>query len=109
MRIYLEDFHFTTIIGILDFERESPQEVIINLIVDYKYSKDEFINYVEIRDLIKNIMVEKKFGLIEDALENIINNISETFTNIEYLKLKISKPNILDDSKVSVEMESIFV
>lgn len=108
MRIYIEKFKFLTIVGILDFEKITPQEVEINLAIDYDYSDGKFINYVEIRDLIKETMLNMKFGLLEDALSHLSLLISQEF-NIEYLKLKITKPAILEDAEVSVEIENNFV
>ena len=52
MRIYIENLKFQTIIGILDFEREIPQDVVIDTIIDYSYSNGDFINYADVRDLI---------------------------------------------------------
>jgi len=108
MRIYIEDFQFKAIIGILDFEREETQDVVINLVMDYNYSNGRFIDYVEIRDLIKEIVIDKKFTLLEDALIYITTIISEKYP-ISYIKLKITKPSILSDAKVSVEMEKSIV
>jgi dihydroneopterin aldolase len=105
LRIYIEDFKFQTIIGILDFERHTPQDVVINLIAEYDYSDGDFINYVKLRDLIKHKMVREKFELLEEALISIINEIEKSFPKITFIRLKISKPSILEDSNVSVEME----
>ena len=70
MTIHIEDLKFQSIIGILDFERTTPQDVIINLTIQYNY-KDLFINYAEVSDLIKATMIEKKFLLLEDALQDL--------------------------------------
>jgi len=104
LRIYIEDFQFKTIIGILDFERDFPQDVLIDLIIDYDFSDGKFINYVDIRDLIKETMINWKFGLLEDALEHLFHLILQEH-QIKYMRLKIGKPSILKDAIVSVEME----
>jgi len=101
MTIYVENLRFQTILGILDFERVTPQDVVINLTIDYDY-KDEFINYADIVDLIKSDMVEYKFLLIEDALEHLSQKLKKQFSDIRTLNLKISKPSILDNCVVSV-------
>lgn len=108
MRIYIENFKFQAIIGILDFEREEPQDIVVNLIIDYSYSDGKFINYVDIRNLIRDTVISWKFGLLEDALTHLTHLISQEY-DIEYLKLKITKPSILSDAEVSVEMEESFV
>jgi dihydroneopterin aldolase len=101
MKIYIEDLKFQTIIGILDFERTNVQDVLINLEINYEYKK-EFINYAEVAQLIKSTMIEAKFLLIEDALKNLANTLKKEFIEINTLYLKITKPSILPDCKVSV-------
>jgi len=104
LTIYIENLEFSTIIGILDFERKQPQRIIVNAVIKYHYKKDYFINYVDICNLIKNEMVEQKFFLIEEALEYLINKIEKNYF-IQYIKIKITKPDILQDVNVAVEME----
>lgn len=101
MTVHIEDLKFQTIIGILDFERVTPQEVIINLEIEYDY-KDEFINYAEVSALITLTMINSKFLLIEDALSQLSVKLKKEFTKINTLNLKITKPSILPDCTVSV-------
>ena len=101
MRIYIEELKFDAIIGILNFEREAPQNLIVNLWIDYAYI-DEFINYAQVSEFIKTYVRESEFLLIEDALSSLSKNLKEKFPLIQKLHLKITKPSILDDCKVSV-------
>ena len=103
MKIYIEDLRFQTIIGILDFERITPQEVIINLELEYKY-ENEFINYADVTTLIRNSILSQKFLLIEDALLYLSDILKKEFKKINTLELKITKPSILPDCKVSVSI-----
>jgi len=101
MKIYIEDLSFQAILGILDFERVTPQDIVINLTIDYDY-KDEFINYADVVDIIKSDMIEHKFLLIEDALKYFSKKLKDKFSAIDSINLKISKPSILEDCIVSV-------
>jgi len=101
MTIYVEDIKFQCIIGILDFEREHKQDVIVNLEIDYDFI-DTFINYADIVELIKSTMKINKFLLIEDALQTLSQSLKHNFTTIKSLNLKITKPAILSDCSVSV-------
>jgi len=101
MTIFIEDLKFQTIIGILDFERVTLQDVIINLEIEYEY-KNEFINYAEVSALIKETMIKEQFSLIEDALDELSLKLKKEFTKIDRLNLKITKPSILPDCRVSV-------
>jgi dihydroneopterin aldolase len=101
MKIEISDLTFKCIIGILDFERIKKQRVVINISFEYDFSKDLFIDYSEISNLIKSTMKKEKFLLLEDAilhLENLLN----TSYKISNLYIKISKPNILKDCVVSL-------
>ena len=101
MKIEISDLTFKCIIGILDFERIKKQKVIINISFEYDFSKDFFIDYSEISNLIKSVMKKEKFLLLEDAilhLENLLNNSYQ----ISNLYIKISKPNILKNCIVSL-------
>jgi len=102
MKIYIEDLKFQAIIGILDFERTTPQEVVVNLEITYNF-REHFINYAEVATLITTTMQESKFLLIEDALSNLSHQLKNKFTTINRLKLKITKPDIMPNCRVSVE------
>ena len=77
MKIEISDLTFNCIIGILDFERIKKQKVIINISFEYEYSKDLFIDYSEISNLVKSTMKQQKFLLLEDAIlyiETLLQN-----------------------------------
>ncbi|MFT7004364.1 MAG: dihydroneopterin aldolase [Sulfurimonas sp.] len=101
MIIHIEDLKFQCIIGILDFERVTPQDVIINIKINYKYEND-FINYAEIVEIIKEIMIKSEFFLLEEALDNLNLKLVEEYFSIKSIQIKITKPSILPDCKVSV-------
>ncbi len=108
MKIVIEDLQFECIIGILDFERETAQRVIVNLEINYQY-KESFIDYAQVVDVIKKSMLEKKYLLIEDALSDLSQILKEKFAKINTLNLKITKPSILPDCQVSVEDSFHFI
>jgi dihydroneopterin aldolase len=98
--IEISNLTFNAIIGILDFERKSPQKIVIDLKLKYNYKKD-FLNYVELRDLIISHIKTKKYKLLEEALIGLENEITKKY-EINYLYIKISKPEILQDCTVSL-------
>lgn len=102
MTIHIEDLKFQCIVGILDFERKMPQDVIINLTIAYDYKKDEFINYALVAQKVKEVMIERQFYLLEEALQEIIALLLQEYKSIKNISLKITKPSILDDCNVSV-------
>ncbi len=102
MKIEIEDFTFTCIIGVLNFERVEQQRVIVNITIEYNYTKDNFINYADVANIAKETIKTKKFELLEDALIGVKEAIIKEFDNIEKLYIKISKPDILDNCIVSL-------
>jgi dihydroneopterin aldolase len=109
MTIHIEDLRFKCIIGLLEFERHTPQEVIVTLELDYDYSDtDTFINYADLAKLIEMHLQEKKYELLERALNELFETISTRYTSITRLFLKISKPDILPNCRVSVSNVKIY-
>lgn len=103
MRVHIENLTFKCIIGILDFERKKRQRVIVNISFDYEFKNKSFIDYTEVSNLVKRTMKERKFELLEDAVETLARIIKQDY-EIENLKLKISKPDILKDCIVSLSL-----
>lgn len=103
MKVFIEDLTFKTIIGILPFERVKKQKVIVNVTFQYKYDDErkDFVDYSLVSKDIKEIMKNKKFELIEEAIIYISNKLEKKYP-LKKLKIKISKPEILKDCKVSV-------
>ena len=101
MTIHIEDLRFQAIIGILDFERTTPQDVVVDLTIKYKY-KNEFINYADIVLIVKDLIQKNEFMLIEDALEALKLKLFKKYRSIKNAHIKITKPSILADCRVSV-------
>ena len=108
MKILIENLAFEAIIGILDFERLTPQKVQIDCTIDYSYSESIFINYAEVARLIETTVKEKRFELIETALETLSSILKEAFPPIRILELTLRKPDILPNCTVGVQKNFIF-
>jgi len=102
MIIHIEDLTFDVIIGLLDFERDKPQRVIINLEAGYEYSDDQFIDYADMVLLIQEKLKEKRYTLLENALLGLKDVLYTTYPQLNTLNIKISKPDILDACTVSL-------
>lgn len=108
MRILIENLTFETIIGILEFERTTPQRVVIDAVIDYTYHQEDFINYAEIVERIESTMHKKQFELVETALEYLSQILKSDFPLIQSLTLTIRKPDILPNCTVGVQKNFIF-
>ncbi|HGZ71031.1 MAG TPA: dihydroneopterin aldolase [Nitratifractor sp.] len=105
MKIHIEQLSFEAIIGLLDFERHTPQRVVVDIEAKYSYKNKSFINYAELSTLIKKLITEQKFKLLEEALLALEEIIKEHYPTIERLKIKIAKPDILSDCTVALSKE----
>ena len=103
-KISISDLDFLAIVGILDKERMTPQRVIAEIEIVYLKERDTFINYAEVAQMIENSMKSEKYLLLEDALEDISMKIKTAFPSIISLRLKLEKPDILDNCVVGVEV-----
>lgn len=108
MKIIIENLSFETIIGILDFERTTPQTVLIDCRVEYCYTSEQFINYADVAGHIETTMHREQFCLIEEALETLAASLKKAFPLIRNLTLSIRKPDILRNCTVGVEENFIF-
>jgi len=102
MTIHIESLTFDTIIGILNFERTTPQTVIVDATIDYSYQNEHFINYADVISLIEKQMAEKKYELLETAIDELIKHIILKYPQIKKLNLKITKPNIIKNAQVAL-------
>lgn len=104
MTIHIESLTFDTIIGLLDFERERPQKVIVDLKATYHYT-DSFLDYAKIVEMIQLNLKNNRYKLLEDALLGIKKELFDTYPHIEKLYLKISKPDIISECSVALSHE----
>ncbi len=102
MKIEIKELRFDAIIGILDFERKTPQQVEIECEIEYDYKDGIFLDYAEIVTLLESTIKEGEFYLLEEALEKLFQKTEESFHQIETIKIKISKPDILPNCRVCV-------
>lgn len=101
MTIHIEALTFEAIIGLLDFERERPQRVVVDMEAAYAY-KDTFLDYAAMAEKITEHIKSKRYELLEDALLGIKEELLEHYPQITALKLKISKPDILSACSVAL-------
>jgi dihydroneopterin aldolase len=102
MTIRIEDLTFDVIIGLLDFERDRPQRVIIDLEASYDYNNDLFIDYAELVILMKEELKAKRYELLENALLGLKEILTTRYPELQTLSLKLSKPDILPECTVSL-------
>ena len=109
MTIEIEALTFDTIIGILDFERTTPQTIVVTCTIEYRYLQENFINYAEVVELIESTCKSEKFELLEEAIATLSQRLKERFAPIKRLYIKIEKPHILPNCRVGVAQNYNFL
>jgi dihydroneopterin aldolase len=108
MTIHISSLTFNVIIGLLDFEREKQQRVIIDLEAMYDYKNEQFIDYADITLLIKDELKSKRYKLLEEALIGLKTLLLTAYPQLKTLTLKITKPDILEHCEVALSHSWIF-
>ena len=104
LQVNIEELTFKAILGILPQERRNKQTIIIDISFEYFYDEKQsnFIDYSAVASDVKKMMKKKKFKLIEDSIIYIRKKLKNKYS-MKNLKIKIAKPDILDNCKVSVQ------
>jgi len=108
LTIIIEKLEFETIIGILDFERVTPQRVTLDIEISYTYTEKNFINYAKVVEALIKLFQEEKFLLLEDAVQESFLFLKKNYKEIEKISLKIMKPEILKEANVGIKDEISF-
>lgn len=51
------------------------------------------VNYAEVHELVKQIVEQKSFKLIEALAEHIASSVLDTYTSVDALTVKVTKPH----------------
>ncbi len=102
MTIHIEALSIDVIIGLLDYERDRPQRVIIDLQASYQYNNNCFIDYADMVLLIQQKLKNERYELLENALLGLKKSICTAYPQIKTLYLKIAKPDILPECSVAL-------
>ena len=111
-RIFLRDLRVETIIGIYDWERETPQTVSIDLelatdVARAAQSDDiaDALNYKQIAKRLIAFVGESRFQLVETLAERIAALLREEF-GVAWVKVTVNKGEaIRGASAVGIEIE----
>lgn len=102
MTIHITGLTIQTIVGILDFEREKTQNLLIDMDIRYKYSNDNFLNYADIVQNVTKDIQTKKYGLLEDAIIGLKDTLIINYPQIKTLHIRLTKPDILKNCHVGL-------
>ncbi len=114
-RIKINDLSVRAIIGTEDYERETRQELLLNLTLFTDVKKagitDELqytVDYSQLKEKIVEMVDESNFQLIE-ALAEEIARIALSYKRVEKVKVTVGKPgalNLASSAEVKIVRES---
>ena len=110
--IFIQDLKIKTKLGVPEWERLIPQSVLIDIEIALPEAGDfssdniqDTIDYAQVCQTVQALVAEQPFKLVETMAEKICLRIMHDF-KAPWLRVKISKPNILPFAKaVGVIME----
>lgn len=86
--------------GVHDFEKKDGQDFFIDAIIDLPemqgFETDEIgrvISYSEVVRVIKKVMTEKSYNLIEKVAVKIISEIFSSFSEVKTVDVTVKKPH----------------
>lgn len=102
MIIKIKNLRLKPIIGVYKHERMMPQEIIINLILEYDATKavksddlNDALDYDIIRAQIEELVDDTQFRLIERMADHILSAIMTHHKAIKHATVEIDKPSAL--------------
>ena len=111
-KIFIEEFEVLSSIGVYENEKKRKQRIIFNIEIELKKNdlplKDKLIevtDYGQFRKIILNKISEKHYNLLEKLARDISKEFFKIDT-VEKVKIKITKPDIFDDCKVSIQISN---
>ena len=110
--IKLEKLTFFGFHGINDYEIKNGQNFILDIVIHYRVIKktdnlDDFIDYIDLYNLVKYSFGEKRFNLLEALTSKILKDITEKYKRVFYIKINIRKPSIvIDNNKDFINIEA---
>lgn len=100
-KIILKNAKFMCNIGVTEKERKKKQKILIDAELflnlkkaSYKDNIKNTINYSEVYESIKNVVVKKEYRLIEALAENIAKEILSNYP-VKKVMVRVKKPEAL--------------
>jgi len=101
--IYLKELKISTIIGVYDWERTTPQWISLDIEMgaditqaaktdDLQYALD----YKAVADKVKAYVEASSFQLIETLAESVANLVMQDFS-VPWIRLKVSKAGAIEE------------
>ncbi|MCI5539671.1 MAG: dihydroneopterin aldolase [Campylobacter lanienae] len=98
--VFVDNFEFDTIIGLLDFERLNSQKICVSM----EFEACEFVDYAAVCEITQREFNENKFYKVEDALEYFAIKFKAIYPSLTKFYMKISKIEIVPNAIVGAKI-----
>lgn len=111
--IHITDLSLRTIVGVNDWERKKPQDVVINIAIEFDPSDavksdrlEDTVDYKRVKRRVISLVEKSRFGLIERMAYEILREIL-SHNRVVAATVRVDKPQALRFTRsVSVEMHA---
>lgn len=106
--LIIEDLKVQAIIGILPYERQTPQTILVQAQITYTYEDKNFIDYLAVKTLITMLLQTKGYELLEEGLQDISKTIKQKFKSVSSIDISLKKLDISPDFNVGIRLNKNF-
>lgn len=85
--------------GVKESEQKGGQDFLIDCIMHVKFDKsfktddiEDTVSYSEVIKVIKNVVLDKRFNLIEKLASEIADEILDKFSKVKKVEITVKKP-----------------
>ncbi len=111
-KILLQNLEVDAIVGILEWERVVPQRLLLSIELQSHITTaaksekiEDALNYAEVALVVENLIVEKKYRLIERLVEEVAALLLKDFPT-SWVKVRCQKPQVIKNCQaVGIEIE----
>lgn len=103
--VFINKLKVYSIVGIFDWERKAPQELVFDVQLAWDISKaaksediDDALNYAEVANSLADFVKEKQFKLLETLLEQSAGMIMEKY-KVPWLRISCEKTQVMTSVK----------
>ncbi|BDQ26442.1 dihydroneopterin aldolase [Helicobacter heilmannii] len=108
MTLSVQDYQIDAIIGVLESEQKTPQPLIVDLSIEYNYTPQNCLDYMDILEVVQNKLSTTKYGLLEEALSEISTWLKTCFPIITQVYMSIKKPQACQRALVGASLRVCF-
>ena len=112
-KLFIKDLQVNASIGVYEKEKKNKQKLIFDIEILLSNGSpplndklDEVTDYAQFRRIVLDVLKRKHYNLIEKLAHDIMMEFFK-IRNVVKVKIRITKPDIFEDCKVSYEFTKL--